>query len=102
MSESKAAYIKRIANLCAKQVIKELSGASLKAELCEGWDFHISKPLALFLLHSNIVDDNKNGCIMSKEYGQDNNEEEDMWNGVVNEDLDTLYGEEYENFAISR
>lgn len=102
MKRVKDTYIDSIAKLCAKYVAKELHGAKLKAELSNGWDFTISKPLALFLLHSGIINDNKNGCIMSKEYGQDNNEEENMWNGVVQEDVECLYDDEYVNFAISR
>lgn len=94
-------YINKIALLVANAIKQELYGSALKAELQEGWNFHISKPLALFLLHSGIINDNENGCIMSKEYGQDNNEEEDMWNGVGQDDVDTLMSSEYENFAIT-
>ena len=101
MNEKQRIYINRIKKLSADYIEKELTGALLKSELTNGWDYPISKAVALFLIHAGIVDDNSNGCIMSKEYGQDNNEEEDMWNGVVSEDLDVLFGEEYENFAIS-
>jgi hypothetical protein len=101
MSKGTDAYVKRIVKLCSKQIEAELVAGRLKAELAGGWDFTVSKSLALFLIDSEIINDNKNGCIMNKEYGQDNNEEDDMWNGVTKEDMPGLHNEEYENFAIS-
>lgn len=59
------------------------------------FDCRIDKHTALFLLEHKVFNDDENGVIMCKEYGDTKD-----WVGVTSDDIDTIMEPEYKTFEI--
>jgi len=75
---------------------EQLLGSLMLGELKGQWDIELTKPMALFLVASGIVNDNALGCIMCKEMGQD-----DDWEGITKDEIEGMYeDDEYQTFTL--
>ena len=60
------------------------------------FDLRIPKPLAMYLIGSGLIDDNRNGVVMCKEYGDDRD-----WVGIVHDDVPLIHDDdEYQTFEV--
>lgn len=66
--------------------------------IATNYDIRISRKEAEFLLKHGILNDDTFGCIMCKEYGQD-----DEWESVTSAELneESHFDDDYETFEIS-